>query len=368
MNHFQFSTIFSSRRKELGVTQEQIAQYAGVSRAAVSKWEKGQSYPDIMLLPKLATYFNISIDTLLGYKPQLTKERIIAMYAELAQQFATKPFEEVELQIEQLLQEYYACFPLLVKMSQLYLNYAPKAPEPLKIALRIQELCQRVREASGDYSLTMEATILEAHALLMQGKADEVLAQFGEDVQVQYGVDQLIARAHMMLGQNERAKAVMQVSLYQNLVFSVSTATELLMLEVGNTIYFDQAVRRIEHTLEVFNFKKINMNATLIFYVRALTGYAMQNRPEEAIQYLKKYANLCPTFKITSISRGDDYFYLLEKWLQSEMQLTSVMPRDEHSIKESMISTILDNPALAALQERADFKNIMMNLQHQLKI
>ena len=64
MRHFQFSDIFTTRRKQLGVTQEQIADYIGVSRAAVSKWEKGLSYPDIMLLPKLADIFNITIEEL----------------------------------------------------------------------------------------------------------------------------------------------------------------------------------------------------------------------------------------------------------------------------------------------------------------
>ena len=66
MSNFQFATILATKRKELDVTQEDIAQYIGVSRAAVSKWEKGLSYPDILLLPKLATYFNVTIDDLLG--------------------------------------------------------------------------------------------------------------------------------------------------------------------------------------------------------------------------------------------------------------------------------------------------------------
>ena len=69
MNNFQFAVIFTHKRKELNVTQEDIARYVGVSRAAVSKWEKGQSYPDISILPKLAAYFNVSIDDLLGYEP-----------------------------------------------------------------------------------------------------------------------------------------------------------------------------------------------------------------------------------------------------------------------------------------------------------
>lgn len=76
MDHFQFTKIFANRRKELKLTQAQIAEYIGVSRAAVSKWEKGQSYPDITLLPKLAKLFHLSIDELLGYNSQMTKDEI----------------------------------------------------------------------------------------------------------------------------------------------------------------------------------------------------------------------------------------------------------------------------------------------------
>ena len=51
-------------RKAKGITQEELAQFMGVSKAAVSKWETGQSYPDITYLPQLAAYFNISVDEL----------------------------------------------------------------------------------------------------------------------------------------------------------------------------------------------------------------------------------------------------------------------------------------------------------------
>ena len=44
-------------RHEKKITQEELASYVGVSKAAVSKWESGVSFPDITLLPKLATYF-----------------------------------------------------------------------------------------------------------------------------------------------------------------------------------------------------------------------------------------------------------------------------------------------------------------------
>lgn len=44
-------------RKQLGMTQEQLAGRLGVTYQAVSKWENGQSCPDIMLIPLLADLF-----------------------------------------------------------------------------------------------------------------------------------------------------------------------------------------------------------------------------------------------------------------------------------------------------------------------
>src|SRR5690554_4286279 len=54
-------------RKSYNFTQEELAELLNVSNAAVSKWESGISYPDITLLPNLATIFKISIDSLLGF-------------------------------------------------------------------------------------------------------------------------------------------------------------------------------------------------------------------------------------------------------------------------------------------------------------
>jgi len=59
--------IIAKTRKEKALTQEQLSEVFGVSVAAVSKWETGAAYPDITLLPKIAEFFDISVDRLLGY-------------------------------------------------------------------------------------------------------------------------------------------------------------------------------------------------------------------------------------------------------------------------------------------------------------
>ena len=100
-------------RREKEVTQEEVASFIGVTKASVSKWETKQSLPDILLLPVLASYYGVTVDELLGYKPQLGKEQIQKIYHDLAAEFAEKPFEEVMDASRKLVKKYYSCYSFL---------------------------------------------------------------------------------------------------------------------------------------------------------------------------------------------------------------------------------------------------------------
>lgn len=67
---------FSQRLSELileaaksKVTQENIAEYVGCTRQAISQWKDGKTSPDIVSLGKLADYFNVSVEYLMGRSP-----------------------------------------------------------------------------------------------------------------------------------------------------------------------------------------------------------------------------------------------------------------------------------------------------------
>lgn len=67
-------------RQQKCMTQSQLAVVFSVSEQAVSRWENGNSYPDIALLPAIADYFGITIDELMGmecYKDDREIEEII---------------------------------------------------------------------------------------------------------------------------------------------------------------------------------------------------------------------------------------------------------------------------------------------------
>lgn len=67
--NFKLAENLQLLRKQKGKTQEELAEIFGVSSQSISKWELGINCPDITMLPKIADYYRVSIDELLGYKP-----------------------------------------------------------------------------------------------------------------------------------------------------------------------------------------------------------------------------------------------------------------------------------------------------------
>ena len=63
-------------RNDRGLTQEALAAALNVTAQTVSKWECGNSIPDVQLLPEIAVYFGVSIDQLFAMTPQQQMERI----------------------------------------------------------------------------------------------------------------------------------------------------------------------------------------------------------------------------------------------------------------------------------------------------
>lgn len=67
MEQLKTGRVIRKRRREQGLTQNQLAGLLHVSAQSVSKWENGASTPDIAMLPKLAAALGTTVDGLLGY-------------------------------------------------------------------------------------------------------------------------------------------------------------------------------------------------------------------------------------------------------------------------------------------------------------
>lgn len=86
-------------RASMGLTQENIAQILSVSNKTISKWETGTSTPDLSMVVKLAKYYGVTTDTLLGLtdgKKQSTAEEIKSLFDGLdRRESAVKAFEVI---------------------------------------------------------------------------------------------------------------------------------------------------------------------------------------------------------------------------------------------------------------------------------
>lgn len=106
-NISMFSENFRQYRKLRGVTQEETGQALGVTFQTVSKWERGECWPDVTLLPGIAAYFDVSIDALFGMNQLRDRKRLNEAYRR-AQDFASSGQLMKALSV---LEEVYPSFP-----------------------------------------------------------------------------------------------------------------------------------------------------------------------------------------------------------------------------------------------------------------
>ena len=100
-------------RKEKNMSQEILAERLGVTFQAVSRWERDEAYPDIELLPALASFFGITVDKLLGTADLKEKEEIETIVAKCQEYETHYQGEELCKTIEEGLKRYPGNFTLM---------------------------------------------------------------------------------------------------------------------------------------------------------------------------------------------------------------------------------------------------------------
>lgn len=109
--------MIQAKRKELGMTQEQVANCLGVSTPAVNKWENGNSCPDIELLCPLARLLKTDVNELLGFREELTEKEIADFVQKAAETAQEKGFGEGMKLASELVSEYPNCSQLLYNLA-----------------------------------------------------------------------------------------------------------------------------------------------------------------------------------------------------------------------------------------------------------
>lgn len=353
------------------VTQDEIASFLSVTKASVSKWENGQSMPDIQLLPQIAVYFGVTVDQLLGYEPQLSKEQIRKLYQELSKDFATKSFEETLSKCKSLVKRYYSCYPFLIQISVLWLNHfmlVESKSVQREILDETSNLCERILKECKIIKVCNQAVFIKAVIDLQLGNPHSVIESLEEIVSTQYlsaSNDMVLIQAFQMIGEVDKAKRSVQVSMYLHLNELVSIAVGHLTVNSDNLNLCEETIRRTNCIISAYALDMLNPNSAAQFYYQAAVIYALHNRQAEALEWLS-YFGQTVNYLLTGDNinlHGDSYFNDLDSWFM-ELDIGTTPPRNKKFVIDNVVQSF-DHPAFLELSNTETFQKIKQNITRE---
>ncbi len=368
MNQLRLSENMIELRRKKGVTQEELADFIGVTKASVSKWENGLSMPDIILLPQLAAYYDVTVDELLGYEPQLSKEQIQKIYHMLAEAFATEPFEEVFQKSEEYVKRYYSCYPFLAQICVLWTNHfaMAKGQDAQQAVLKkIENLCNHIIKNCKNAAICSDVTVMKAAVDMQCGRPEKVVETLEEFLNPQSLVNQsdgMLIQAYMMMGDMQKADDYAQASMYLHLILLVGGAASYMGMHAQEKELCEETIRRIDALIEAYQFESLHENISASYHFQTAAVLCLHGEKEKAIKRLKRFAKIVSDMlKQEHLLHGDAYFSRMDTWFE-KLDLGAQLVRDKRVILQSAKES-LKNPVFDGLREDKEFKKIEKMLE-----
>ena len=305
MNAVNLGETIARERRALGITQGELAAHLGVTKAAVSKWELGQSLPDVVLLPRIAAYFDLTLDELFDYRPQLTSDEVRDAYLRLFSRLSVDPDAALE-EADRLVADYYSCWRLLHQMGTLYMQRAAFDPEREgELCKRAIGLFERVEANSEDVELVRASRMMRASAMSVQGDIDGCIALF-ESLKPDktFGVELLLAAMYQQKGDIPTALKLYQESMGYGVMTVMNSICAQLTLYSDDAVHLEALVQAGEGMLRGFDLEGENPSSGLLFLANASAAYLKADDEERAKVYLERFVDLLGGLDARSLLHG----------------------------------------------------------------
>ena len=227
-----------SLRKQKNISQEVFANYLGVSFQAVSKWENGNTMPDVTMIPAIASFFGVSTDELFDYNLFEMEKQVEAICHE-----SWKYREDDPAKAERILRKGLQRFPGndIILNNLLYtLDYQTRAGEVITLcksliestkddsvkydACRILATCYKENGQNDLVAPTLELipeiyfTKLELMASLLDGEDSYEAAQKQKNISAGDLIDMLIVAGKYLRDKGEKEKANSQFRIAKKVI------------------------------------------------------------------------------------------------------------------------------------------------------
>jgi len=224
MDKLSIGEVIYKLRKEKGITQEQLAGFIGVSTAAVSKWESGISYPDITLLPVLATFFNVSIDQLLNFKIELSDEEVMKIFSECEALFSSSHMDEAIEKSKKYILKYPTSYYLKLRIGFLFNMYSWKENSEEKSMNMINHAIKLFEDVAQNCSKEelVEQALFQLGALYPSiDEEDKGIEALNKIRKSQVDPNDILASIYTQKGEIKKARELLQSKLFKS-IFDIS--------------------------------------------------------------------------------------------------------------------------------------------------
>ena len=345
----KINEIIKQKRIEKGLTQEQVANYLGVSTPAVSKWESGITYPDITLLPALARLLDTDLNTLLSFKDGLSDKEVILFMNEVSETLQKDGFEAgYELAINKI-KEYPNCDLLISNIAMLldgaWLLTGEKTND--KYQEEIINLHRRAAN-SNDLNIKEQSLGILASKLIEKGEyeeAQQILDSFSKDS----WTDKKKLQSDLYIAKCEYSNAA---KIMEEKLLTATTDIHSCLMSLMEIALKEERVDDAEYIADV------SANAAKVFDLWEYNAYVAYSQLYDATKSRKEYIKiLIPMLKS-----------LTKKWDINKSPLYRHIKSKEvdkgfgKQLQKAIIQSI-DSEDIEELDKNADFKDIVNNLE-----
>ncbi|KAJ50254.1 DNA-binding XRE family transcriptional regulator [Clostridium tetanomorphum] len=347
-------------RKERGITQDQLANFIGVSTAAVSKWESGISYPDITLLPILATFFNVTIDKLLNFKIELSDEEVMNIFSECEKLFSRGDLDKAIDKSKSYIEKYPSSYYLKLRIGFLFTMYSWKGSDE-EMAKRMMgysiQLFEEVSKNSSRPEL-IEQALFQLGALYPTiGEEDKAIEALNKIHKSELDPNVLLAGIYIEKNESKKAREILQSKLYKS-ISDISFAC----LGLANSYMKDEKdLSMVEKYYDLsINVKKVFSPAgdsvlTLAAeYLNFAHTYLKFNEAEKAIDMLNKMIEDMRKYDINKPG-GFRSIWCFNKIPEGKRTITMNLYEN--------IFKIFEAPEFNLIREREEFTHIINELK-----
>ncbi|MBS5987074.1 helix-turn-helix domain-containing protein [Clostridium sp.] len=356
--NLRIGSVIQKLRKLKGLTQEQLADSIGVSKAAVSKWESGSTYPDITLLSPIARLLGTTVDGLLEFEENLTKNEIDEILMKCSNKFTTSDYFQAYEYSEKYLKKYPNCLELKLQMTGLYFIYMSSLTSECDMNRFMDRIIEMLKEVSKseDNVLKNNALLSLSSYYIMLEKYDEALVVVNKLPESSTYRKVVTATIHYRKGDICEAKCIYQQLLLesiQNCGINLVSLARIAEKE-GN---LDKGIKILETNMNISKLFNVSNNGAGT-YMEIAEMYARNGMEEKAIDALEKYE----LFVINSL--GENNENLSDTIYFDTIKVEKKLVTNEQHMKDSINLLFEGNESFDSIKDNIRFKELIKRIKN----